>query len=103
MERTDLKKIKDMTQEEFNQYKIQCLNKPFSRFAKFSTNLRFLRLERNGKEVCKWEAFFEGHNAEDILAGKTDIKVFNKNNIECEIKHLENRLSELKTKLKQQS
>lgn len=45
-----------------------------SDYAKFFYKLQGYRLYRNNIKLDRWEAFVEGHSAENILKGYTNIK-----------------------------
>ena len=66
-----MKRISEMTDEEFNVFKRQAEKTPLSPFAIFMGDSKGYRyITRDGKQLDKWEVFAMGHqNAKTIISG----------------------------------
>ena len=70
-----MKKIKDLTDIEFNKAKRDSMNIPFSKFAIFHMKLKGFDLFLHNKKRLKWDVFVHGcNNADTILNDLSIIK-----------------------------
>jgi hypothetical protein len=68
-----MKRIKDMTDDEFAKFRNRANSLAFTNRGKFIIELKEYRLFYKGFPIDKWEAYYFGFSAEAIISNSTKI------------------------------